>query len=271
MESLEKVYHMGYFISTDELHSILGHKSVKIIDLRDEEKYSSNHIPGSINANSDFFYARNTDGFISLPNPNFLENYLQNLGINASDKIVFVDDVFNLNCSLAAWMMLYFNHPNVMLLDGALTKWIIENKPMTTEISTYEKGTIKLSEPNENILITRDELLLSIQNSEYVIVDNRSEYAVTGDSMGGTIPGAIHFWWMEAFEERPDYFVLKSKDEIRALLEQKGIHENDNIVLYCETAPESALVFLILKELGYKNLKLYLGGYEEWRLYCSFI
>ena len=262
---------MAYFISTDELSNILSNKTVKVIDLREPEKYLQGHIPQAINVDSNMFFSKTPDGFITLPDVGSLESYLRKKGINDKDTLVLVDDVFNLNCSLAAWIFHYYNHQNVMLLDGALTKWIIEKRPMTTETHEYEEGDINLTTRNEDILITRDELLMSIQSKEYLIVDNRSEYALESDNMGGKIPGAIHFWWMDAFEEHPDYFVLKPKSKIKNLLLEKGIHEGVPIILYCETAPESALMYLILKELGYRQIKLYLGGYEEWRLYCSFI
>jgi len=261
-----------FFVSTDTLAEILhSSNNLKVIDLRDKRNYSEGHIPNAINIQSSLFVKKTAEGFNALPNKENLENLLRSKGINCSDNLVFVDDVFNLNCSLAAWVLYYYGFESVMLLDGALGKWKKEDRPLDTFVPEYEEGDIKFSKLNSDILITRDELLVSLQTNDFVIVDNRSEYALTLDNLGGKIPGAIHYWWMNAFEEHPDYFVLKDLKTIESELYQKGITRESNVVLYCESAPESALIFFVLKQLSYNNVKLYLGGYEEWRLYCSFI
>ena len=43
------------------------------------------------------------------------------------------------------------------------------------------------------------------------------------------------------------------------------------IIVYCESAPQSALVYLVLRKLGYPDVRLYLAGYDEWRLNYGFL
>ncbi|MCE7741425.1 MAG: hypothetical protein GOP50_03115, partial [Candidatus Heimdallarchaeota archaeon] len=186
------------------------------------------------------------------------------------DKLILVDDVFNLNCSLAAWTLHYFGFIKVILLDGAYSKWEKEINELTTELVEFEKGNIELTEINGSILITKDEILMSIQSGKFTFVDNRSEYALLLDQQGGNIPGAIHFWYLDLFEEYPDYFILKDKDSIIEELTVRNITQDKSIVVYCESAPQSALVYLVLKEFNYPDVRLYLAGYDEWRLLCSY-
>ena len=259
------------FLSTDFLAENLSNPNYKIVDLRDAEKFKRGHIQGSVHIDNDVFAKQDEDGLNTLPDREKLLSTLKSKGINKEDIIVFVDDVFNLNCSLAAWTLHYFGFFDVKLLDGAFAKWEIEKKPLTEEITTFSEGSIELKEENTNILITKDEILINYKSEDFLFVDNRSEYALILDQQGGNIPGAIHFWYLDIFEEYPDYFILKDCSTIEEELLSRNISKEKIIVVYCESAPQSALVYLALKELGYPDVRLYLAGYEEWRIICSFL
>jgi thiosulfate/3-mercaptopyruvate sulfurtransferase len=259
------------FVTTDYLAKNIKTNEYKIIDLRDYVKYEEGHIKGAVHINNNIFAQQNEDGLNILPKEEILLLNLREKGINSSDKLILVDDVFNLNCSLAAWTLHYFGFFNVNLLDGALAKWEEENLPLTKEIPEVTKGNISFKVENPNILITKDEILMNMNSEDIIYVDNRSEYALVLDQQGGNIPGAIHHWYLDLFEEFPNYFTLKDKDEIKKELISKGIIKDKTIVVYCESAPQSALVYLVLKELSYPDVRLYLAGYDEWRIICSFM
>lgn len=258
------------FVSIADITSSQIFDSFKILDLREQYKFDKGHIKGSIHIDNNYFTQQNEDGVNIIPDREKLSNYLQTKGINQEDKLILVDDVFNLNCSLAAWTLHYFGFIKVILLDGAYSKWEKEINELTTELVEFEKGNIELTEINGSILITKDEILMSIQSGKFTFVDNRSEYALLLDQQGGNIPGAIHFWYLDLFEEYPDYFILKDKDSIIEELTVRNITQDKSIVVYCESAPQSALVYLVLKEFNYPDVRLYLAGYDEWRLLCSY-
>ena len=259
------------FVTIAEVTSNKNFTNYKILDLRELHKFESGHIEGAIHIDNEYFTQQNEDGINILPDKDVLERYLREKGINNDDKLILVDDVFNLNCSLAAWTLHYFGFDSVILLDGAYSKWEKDVNEFTTEITELSKGNISLENINEEILITKDEIMINIQSDDFIFVDNRSEYALLLDQQGGNIPGAIHFWYLDLFEEFPDYFILKNKGEIIEELNIREITPDKTVVVYCESAPQSALVYLVLKELDYPNVKLYLAGYDEWRLSGSFM
>ena len=258
------------FISTECLAKYLDNTKYKIVDLREIKKYQKSHIKGAIHINNEVFVFHNEEGINELPDKSLLEKTLQEKGISNDDYLILVDDVFNLNCSLAAWTLKYYGFENIQLLDGALAKWEKEKRPLTDEIKEYSPGELILAEENEEILIEKDEILMNIHSEDILFVDNRTEYAISYDQQGGNIPGAVHYWYLDIFKECPDYFVLKNLDDIKKELEEKNISKDKTVVVYCESAPQSALVYLVLKELNYPDVKLYLAGYNEWRIICSF-
>ncbi len=259
------------FVSIAEIKSNNYMNQYKILDLREQHKFDKGHIKNSIHIDNNYFTQQDEDGINIIPDRNKLSHYLQEKGINQDDKLILVDDVFNLNCSLAAWTLHYFGFNDVILLDGAYSKWEKEENELTTELVKFPRGNIELKETNENILITKDEILIDLHTGKYTFVDNRSEYALLLDQQGGSIPGAIHFWYLDLFEEKPDYFIIRDKELLFAELEARQITPDKNIVVFCESAPQSALVYLVLKELNFPDVRLYLAGYDEWRLICSFV
>ncbi len=259
------------FVSIADITSNQILKNYKILDLREQHKFDKGHIKGSIHIDNNYFTQQNEDGNNIVPDQEVLSKYLQSKGINQDDNLILVDDVFNLNCSIAAWTFHYFGYTNVILLDGAYSKWEKEVNELTQEVVELPPGNIEFTEINEDILITKDEILMNIRSEKFTFVDNRSEYALLLDQQGGNIPGAIHFWYLDMFEEFPDYFILKDEESIKEELAIRKISPDKSIVVYCESAPQSALVYLVLKELGYPDVRLYLAGYDEWRLLCSFV
>ncbi len=259
------------FVSTDCLSDFLVDGSYRILDLRTQEKFGQGHIVGSIHIDSELFIRRDNEGINIIPDKEVILTALREKGINNDDTLILVDDVFNLNCSIAVWVFHYYGFFNIQLLDGALSKWEKENRLLTTEIAFYPPGNIDFIVENSSIVIRKDEILMNIYSEDYIFVDNRSEYAIKYDQQGGTIPGAKQFFYLDIFEEYPDYFILRDLKCIHEELHEKEITEDKTIILFCESAPQSALFYLVMKELGYPNVKLYLAGYEEWRIICSFL
>jgi thiosulfate/3-mercaptopyruvate sulfurtransferase len=75
---------------------------------------------------------------------------------------------------------------------------------------------------------------------------------------GGHIPGAINIDWKENI--LIDKF--KSLDDIKKLY--SSFAKNQPLITYCQGGYRAANTFVILKELGFKNVKMYLGSWNEW-------
>jgi len=260
------------FITTEEVAENLGNTNFKILDLREFKKFKENHIPGSIHVDSHIFTKLDEYGYNTIPSKENIISALQKAGINNNDKLILIDDVFNLNCSLPAWTLNFFGINGISLIDGALAKWEKENHPMTKEINeNHEKGNFTIRDHDTSITITKDEIIVYLDSDDFIFLDNRSEFALTMDQQGGNIPRAIHYWWMDMFAEHREYFILKPPEEILLDLERLNVEKDKTIVTYCESAPQSALVYLVMKDLGYKDVRLYLAGYNEWRAICGFL
>ncbi|MCS7204808.1 MAG: sulfurtransferase [Leptospiraceae bacterium] len=78
----------------------------------------------------------------------------------------------------------------------------------------------------------------------------------------GRIPGSIHFDWLELYDETgyllPKQTVLKKLKKANLILERPTI-------LYDYNGARACFMALVLKESKYKDVKVYLGSWLEWR------
>ena len=94
------------------------------------------------------------------------------------------------------------------------------------------------------------------------IIDARFSKEYKGEQLrairGGHIPTAINIDWKENISI--DKF--KSLDDISKLY--SSFSKNQEIITYCQGGYRAANTFVILKELGFKKVKMYLGSWNEW-------
>jgi len=84
--------------------------------------------------------------------------------------------------------------------------------------------------------------LASVDAERVVFIDTRTE----SQFETGHIPGAVHIEWREVLARRSE------------------IPRDRTVVLYCETGLLSSRAHMALRLAGFENVKVLLGGYQEW-------
>jgi thiosulfate/3-mercaptopyruvate sulfurtransferase len=107
----------------------------------------------------------------------------------------------------------------------------------------------------ENMDNERVKLLDARSHKEYVGEDVRS-------ARGGHIPGAVNLNWVKTVRETDKTFLPYK--ELRNLIFLTGARKNNEVVTYCQTGVRGAQLYYVLRLLGYENVRLYDGSWEEW-------
>ena len=140
-----------------------------------------------------------------------------------------------------------------------ITKWKKESLSLETKPNGFK--------PSNFTGIINPEL---ISGFEYIrdnltnikILDARSagEYggSVIRAAQSGHIPNAINIDWNQNISEDGTF---KNDEELSKLY---NISKDSEIVTYCQGAYRAANSFLVLKKLGFKNVRVYLGSWGEW-------
>ena len=246
-------------ISTTELYSILNDSNVVIVDTRSFKEYSEGHISGAVNLDLFAFHWIDTT-------KNGIENFnrqtqmlLSFLGVTPEKKIIFYDAVSGMLAARGVWMLLYFSHQNVFMLDGGMKKWKKENLLLETKLNGFKPSTFS-GKINPDIISGFEYIKDNLNNVKILDVRSNGEYdgTVVRAAQSGHIPNSINIDWNKNIREDGTF---KKNDELSQLYD---IPKNSEIITYCQGAYRAANTFLVLKKLGFENVRVYLGSWGEW-------
>jgi len=246
-------------ISTSELESKLEESNLLVIDTRSFKEYSEGHVPGSVNLDLFAFHWIDTtkQGIQNFNKQT--EMIFSFVGINSEKKVVFYDDVSGMLAARGVWMLEYFSHPDVYMLDGGMKKWKKENRPIETKQNPFQPSKFS-GKINPEIISSYEFILNNIDTLK--IIDARSDEEYNGTivraAQVGHIPKSVNIDWNLNINEDGTF---KSDDELSKLYQ---IPKDSAIVTYCQGAYRAANSFLALKKLGFKNVRVYLGSWGEW-------
>ncbi|RDJ31332.1 MAG: sulfurtransferase [Crenarchaeota archaeon] len=237
-------------IDSDSLRSEIRDKSVRVIDVRREEDYKQNHIPSSVNLP--------LANLLSDDSPERVLKLFQNMGIDDETPVVVYDDTFGALASRVAWTLEYIGHNEVSLLDVTYGQWKSLGLENDSQIPSISSKSHKLS-LRPDIMATADYLEKSKEKSDVTLLDNRERL----NYLEQHIPGAINLPYRTlATKEK----ILRPKDEMKRLLENRGVTPNSEIITYCGSVGTlSGLAYYALKSVDMPNVKLYVRSFKEWK------
>ena len=119
-------------ISTKDLyHRVKNTRNQTIIiDTRSFSEYKNGHVPGAVNI--DLFQLHWFDtskrGIKDFNRQTRI--LLSNIGIQKESQVIFYDNVSGISAARGVWLLLYFSHKMVSMLDGGFEKWKKSSYPI---------------------------------------------------------------------------------------------------------------------------------------------
>lgn len=142
---------------------------------------------------------------------------------------------------------------------------------------TPKKYTIDLAKVNYDYIAGKEELLKAVEDilakgetSNYAIVDARGFEEIMGErkldnvARGGHMPGAKFIEWKNVtdFDKKLSFQDL---EKMQKVFDKNGITKDKTVYAYCHVgAGRSSHIITALELLGYKNVKVYTGSWDEW-------
>jgi len=230
-----------------------------LIDTRSYKEYSEGHIPGAVNLDLFAFHWIDT----SIPGIEAFNSQTKQIlsfvGVSNDKKVVFYDDVSGMLAARGVWLLMYFSHPNSMMLDGGITKWKNENLSLETKPNQYKPSNFS-GKINAELIAGFEFINENLNNLKIIDARSKEEYdgSLVRAARGGHIPNSMNIDWNENLR---DDGTMKNEEDLSKLY---NIPKDTEIVTYCQGAYRAANTFLALKKIGFKNVKVYLGSWGEW-------
>lgn len=251
-------------VETDWLARHVNDPRVRIIDTRSVEAYATGHIPGAVHF--DTAKLRTTDSEAAyIPPPEDFAAMMGELGVSPKSRVVIYDDRGGV-IGVRLWFVLdYYGHRQVSLLNGGWNKWTKEKRPVTTTAPVVARTAFTVR-PNHQIVCTLEQMKTNVNNPNVVIVDARSADEYTGkdkqrNRRGGHIPGAVNIEWKNNLT---DDGTFKSADQLRRLYQQTGLTPDKEVVTYCQSGGRASHTLFVLRLIGFDKSRAYYGSWQEW-------
>ena len=253
---------LNQLISTKDLHNRVSKSKNRniIIDARSFSEYKNGHIPGAINV--DLFqlhwFDTSKKGIKDFNRQTRM--LLSRIGIQGGSHVIFYDNVSGISAARGVWLLLYFSHKKVSILDGGFEKWKKEGYRIEVNTNPLKYSEFK-GKVNNKVLATAKEIKGLLNNKNVSIVDARTGKEYDGSDVRavrrGHIPSAINIDWENNIENG----VFKSNSKLSRIY--LVVPKKSQIITYCQGGYRAANTFLVLKLLGYDKVKMYLGSWGE--------
>ncbi|MFN7943101.1 MAG: sulfurtransferase [Thermoanaerobaculia bacterium] len=239
--------------------------SITLLDARSRGEYRNGHIPGAVRIDwSDFRDDWGRTGKLPTDLGRLAER-LAKLGIDDRRPVVVYGDANDGwgEEGRVVWMLAYLRHPDVTLLDGGWKGWLEAKGAVSTLAEEPRPGRFT-ARPDPALRASGDDVEAA-RHGAGVVLDVRSEREWLGatphfEARGGHIPGAIHLEWKELLDSRGRI----DPDRARALLRGAGVDPARPVITYCTAGVRAAEAWVILRALGYADVRVYDGSWYEW-------
>ncbi len=252
-----------------------GNKNIVIFDCRfnlmdktlGAQQYREGHIPGAYYLHLETQLSgpvQEHGGRHPLPQIENFTKTLQAAGVNQQTRVVVYDDSRMAYAARAWWLLHYYGHQDVVILDGGYSAWVNAGGAIDKRSPSPKTGNFKARIHTEGACHYAD---IVQHSSAITLIDSRDAKRFAGeeepiDPVAGHIPGALNFFWQEITDEKG---FIKDKDFHQARWSE--LKDKDNIVVYCGSGVTACANLLSLQLAGIKA-KLYPGSWSDW---CSYL
>ncbi len=231
------------------------------------DSYRAGHLPGAVFVDLDTELAGppGAGGRHPLPEPAAFEAAARRAGLRPASLAVVYDDGDSTVAARAWWLLRYFGHDQVRVLDGGFHAWVAAGLPVSTANPPRADRQDQSFTARPSQLPVLDDAAAATLARTGVLLDARAAARYRGESepvdpVAGHIPGAISAPTTE--NVRPDGR-LRDPAQLRDRFANLGVRAGQPVGAYCGSGVTAAHEVLAL-ELAGIPAALYVGSWSGW-------
>src|SRR5262249_53847022 len=172
--------HPEQLVGTEWVAAHAADASVRIVDMR-QSGYADGHVPGAVYVSPVAIRdAKAPPTF--LPTPAAFEEMMSALGISNATRVVVYDERGGIYAAGLWWILNYFGHSNVALMNGGWTKWAGEHRATSTDAPPARQARFT-AKPQPRWVATAADVVGAIDKAGVNIVDARTPAEIEGKDL----------------------------------------------------------------------------------------
>jgi thiosulfate/3-mercaptopyruvate sulfurtransferase len=228
------------------------------------ETYRAGHLPGAhyLDLDRELAGPPGAAGRHPLPAAEVFAVAMSRAGVHRERDVVVYDGGDGTAAARAWWLLRWFSHPRVRLLDGGYRAWRDAGHPVTTQLPATEHadfvpvpGGMAVLDAAASALVAYRGLLLDARAAERY----RGEVEPV-DPVAGHIPGAVSAPTADNLGPNGRF---RPVAELSARFAALGVRPGVEVATYCGSGVTAAHQVLALELQGI-HAALYPGSWSEW-------
>ena len=205
-----------------------------------------------------------------MPDAVVFEKAMRDIGVDSEKQIVVYDNSPFLSSARAWWMLRYFGHLAVCVLDGGMAAWKAAGGQTEAGNPKPAQGNFQAGNPQQAGLILFDALHRDITSGKAdQIIDARAADRFKGVApepraglRAGHIPGSLNLPINSLLHTETGK--LKSAETLQKLFDEAGFDMGKPAVTTCGSGVTAAGLTLALAILGKTDIRLFDGSWSQW-------
>jgi len=246
-------------------------EAVTVLDARSRELFREERVYGARRVPIDAVTAtRETDAGI-VPDAEALAGAFGAAGVSPGDDVVVYGGSVGSRVSRLVFALAYLGHRgDITVLNGGFEAW-------GGRVGVGDRGVDSASydpEPRDDLVVTRDwlaERVGTFNDGGPGLVDTRVPEAYLGapgssellaeNDRHGHLPGAVDVHWVGNVSGQ---YLGEPARLSRLYGSEAGLDRGGPTVVYGQGAINPTNTWLVLRALGFEDVRLYEGGFREW-------
>ena len=263
-------------IQTAQVQEALARGAI-IWDVRDEKSYLEGHIPGAINIGDAGNTLRdaNKEDYIATMK---IQAIFNQAGLDINKDIVVYGSRGNPYAYFGLYTINYFGGKQAQIYHDGIDAWKLAGLPLQKDRAILPAVSVVLV-PQPQLVVSNEEMLKLAQSKSVQIIDARTPDEFSGKDVrairGGHIPNAVNIPFEENWQDPATSIklskkqvadnsgmTLKSQADLKKLY--SGLDPNQETVVYCQSGVRASETATVLKNLGFKKVKVYDSSWLGW-------
>lgn len=259
-----------FLVDADWLSEHIDDSKLVVLEVRyyPHRYFTVGHIPGAVQVQRFKDLGDNmANPIMRMPSKAAFQKTLRSWGVNDDSTIVIYDDSSTALASRVYFLLDLFGYDmsRVKILEGGTIEWSAFNE-MTKQSTQVKPGHVTLKPMNKNLLVEWTDVyddVVSRRDPSVFLLDARPHDMYTGAVikhaiLAGHIPGASNIVSLDGTEGQK----WISEEALADMY--KAIPKDRTVYAYCHDGFRMSLAYVQLKSLGYKDVRLYNGGWSHW-------
>ena len=263
-------------LNTDQVRQAIANGAI-VWDVRDEKSFLEGHIPGAINIGDVGNVLRDPNKEDYIPTDK-IQKIFNDAGLSIDRDVVVYGARGNPYAYFGLYTINYFGGKRAQVYHDGFDGWKSAGLPIQKERQTSAPVSVTLI-PQTQLVVSNEEMLKLAQSKSVQILDVRTADEFSGKDVrairGGHIPNSVNIPYEDNWQDPATAIKLGKKQvsdnsgmALKNQADLKKLYSNldpdKETVVYCQSGVRAAETAVVLKNLGFKKVKVYDSAWLGW-------